>query len=240
MKINIFLATLFIAPLLGAAQLKQLNLQKAPFELPQINGQYSDYSPVIDEQTMTIHHSRHHKAYIENLNKELTSEASKSLEKSTLFELLTTVSKSNNTIRNNAGGHWNHSFFWTLLSPIKIPVEISAKFKKEIEAAFGSVENFKEQFIKKGTSQFGSGWVWLIRNKENKLQITSTPNQDNPLMDVVSERGLPVLGNDVWEHAYYLTYQNKRADYLKNFFQLVDWSQIETYDKEAQKKVKDL
>ena len=130
------------------------------------------------------------------------------------------------------GGFWNHSFFWTVLSGQESDNKISSSLKKEIETKWGSMEKFQEEFQKAGTSQFGSGWVWLVRTA-NGLEITATPNQDNPLMDIVEKRGWPILAADVWEHAYYLKYQNKRIDYLKNFWLIVNWKMVESYDKQA-------
>lgn len=209
------------------SKLNTLNSLKAPFSVPGLGYSDDGLLPYIDAETMKIHRGKHHTAYVDNLNKALGSDAT------TLEELLKNVSSRDIAIRNNAGGHWNHSFFWTVMTPDTTLREIPKRLKLEIENTFGSVETFKTEFEKKGLGQFGSGWVWLIRSKEKKLEISSTSNQDNPLMDVVTAKGTPILGVDVWEHAYYLNYQNRRADYLKSFWNVVNWNQVNNYDLEA-------
>jgi Fe-Mn family superoxide dismutase len=193
-----------------------------PFKLLPLPYPKNALEKAIDAKTMEIHHGKHHQAYIDKLNKAVTEE--KKLEGKSLEEILAHVSGYSDDVRNNAGGHWNHSFFWNIMTPEK--TEASPELANAINTAFGSVEEFKKKFEETGAKRFGSGWVWLIVNKDKKLEIVSTPNQDNPLMDDVKIKGTPVLGNDVWEHAYYLRYQNKRADYLKNWWQVVNWKKV--------------
>ena len=177
--------------------------------------------PHIDKMTMEIHHDRHHKAYVDNLNKAI---AGTPLEQMELNAILKDISKYPIAVRNNGGGHWNHTFFWNSMGPRKGGLPTGA-VAEAINAAYGSFDKMKEEFAKAATTRFGSGWAWLIvQNK--KLKITSTPNQDNPLMDAAGEMGTPILALDVWEHAYYLKYQNKRADYVAAFWNVVDWSKV--------------
>lgn len=177
--------------------------------------------PHIDTLTMQIHHGKHHQAYVDNLNKAI---AGTEHENKSLAELVAAAGKISPAVRNNGGGHWNHSFFWESLDE-KGGGMPSGKLAEAIHDAFGSFDAFKEKFANAGMTRFGSGWAWLIV-KDGKLEITSTPNQDNPLMDVAEVKGTPVLGVDVWEHAYYLKYQNKRADYLAAFWNVVDWKKV--------------
>jgi superoxide dismutase, Fe-Mn family len=182
--------------------------------------------PAIDKQTMEIHHDRHHKAYVDNLNKAITANpgfANMSLE--AIFKKLRT--KDDAMLRNHGGGHWNHTFFWESLSPNKNQ-QPGEKTAAGLTAAFGSFDNFKTGFTKAATGQFGSGWAWLCAAKDKTLFITSTPNQDNPLMTRIADKtGTPLLGIDVWEHAYYLKYQNKRADYINAFYSIANWAKVE-------------
>ncbi len=173
---------------------------------------------------MEIHHGKHHKAYVDNLNKALegTDGAGKSLE-----ELMAGISAYSSAVRNNGGGHYNHRLFWSILSPN--PSAPSAALEAEIKESFGSLEGLKEKMNAAGASRFGSGWAWLIR-QNGKLVVCSTPNQDNPLMDIAEEKGHPLIGIDVWEHAYYLKYQNRRPDYLKAIWNLIDWAAVEKRD----------
>jgi Fe-Mn family superoxide dismutase len=194
------------------------------FELPPLPYAYNALAPVVDEQTMQIHHGKHHKAYVDNLNAAVAKEPA--LQGKSLEDLLTGISKLPPAVRNNGGGHWNHTFFWASMKPPGQGGAPSAPLLAAIDRDFGSLDAFKAAFKTAGTGRFGSGWVWLILTTDGKLQITSTPNQDNPLMDVVTERGIPLLGNDVWEHAYYLQYQNRRADYLEAWWQVVDWQAV--------------
>lgn len=177
--------------------------------------------PHIDTQTMQIHHGKHHQAYVDNLNKAVagTEHENKSLE-----QLVAHAGSISAAVRNNGGGHWNHSFFWESLAA-DAGGEPTGKLAEAIQEAFGSFAAFKEKFAAAGMTRFGSGWAWLLV-KEGKLEVSSTPNQDNPLMDVAEVKGTPVLGVDVWEHAYYLKYQNRRADYLAAFWNVVNWNKV--------------
>jgi Fe-Mn family superoxide dismutase len=190
------------------------------FTLPPLPYAYDALEPAIDKETMTFHHDKHHQAYVDKLNEAVDKDTSlqgKSLE--TLFE---TISGAPKAVRNNGGGHWNHSLFWDLLAPQGQTGEPSAELAAAIDRDLGGMDKFKEAFNAAGAGQFGSGWAWLIV-QDGKLKVTSTPNQDNPLMDVADERGAVVLAADVWEHAYYLKYQNRRPDYLKAFWTVVNW-----------------
>lgn len=177
--------------------------------------------PHIDTLTMQIHHGKHHQAYVDNLNKAIagTDNETKSLE-----DLVKSAGTISPAVRNNGGGHWNHGFFWHSLSA-NAGGAPSGKLAEAIDAVFGSFDAFKEKFANAGMTRFGSGWAWLIV-KDGKLEVSSTPNQDNPLMDVAEVKGTPLLGADVWEHAYYLKYQNKRADYLAAFWNVVNWTKV--------------
>ncbi len=212
-----------------AMTLSEIGKQKPPFELAPLPYKTNALAPSIDEKTMEIHHGKHHQTYIDNLNKLVASNN----EKTDLQTILNKVSAQGAAIRNNAGGHWNHTFFWQILTGDKEKQRMPERLGKEIEKHFGSVEKFKEGFEKAATAQFGSGWAWLIRDNAGKLAITTTGNQDNPLMDTAKEKGRPIFAVDVWEHAYYLTYQNKRADYLKNVWNVVNWAQVDAYDREV-------
>lgn len=190
--------------------------------------------PFIDEQTMLIHHGKHHQAYVDKLN---TVPADQFDAKLTLAESCATIfATSTPLLRNNLGGHYNHSLFWTLLKPNPEQKENkpTGKLAAAITKKFGSTEIFYKEFSEKALKVFGSGWCWLIINPEKELQISTTSNQDNPLMPVVSEKGSPVLALDVWEHAYYLKYQNKRADYISNWWKIVNWDKAEELYSKAQ------
>jgi len=191
------------------------------FTLPALPYAPDALEPYIDSMTMQIHHGKHHQAYVDNLNKAIagTPNENKSLE-----ELVKAAGSISPAVRNNGGGHWNHSFFWEILAP-NGGGQPSGKLAEAITAAFGSLEALQEKVNTAGTTRFGSGWAWLIV-KDGKLEVSSTPNQDNPLMDVAEVKGTPILGVDVWEHAYYLKYQNKRPDYLKAFWNVVNWSKV--------------
>lgn len=175
--------------------------------------------PHFDALTMEIHHDRHHQAYVTNLN---AAVAGTELEGKTIEELLAGISKAPAPVRNNGGGHWNHSFFWKSLSSSG-GGEPTGKLGEAITAKFGSFAAFKDEFKKAATGRFGSGWAWLIVKEGGEIAITSTPNQDNPLMDIAEVKGTPIIGLDVWEHAYYLKYQNKRPDYIDAYWNVVDW-----------------
>lgn len=188
------------------------------FELPSLPYEFAALEPHIDARTMEIHHGKHHQAYVNNLNNAVKGNAG---EGKSLEELLANVSKYSMAVRNNGGGHWNHSLFWQLMSPAG-GGNPEGKLLLDITATFGSMEAFKEQFNNAATTRFGSGWAWLVVH-DGKLVVTSTPNQDNPLMDVVDVKGTPILGLDVWEHAYYLHYQNRRPDYINAWWNVVNW-----------------
>ncbi|MBZ4188566.1 superoxide dismutase [Niabella beijingensis] len=194
------------------------------FTLPALPYAPDALEPHIDKQTMEIHHGKHHQAYVDNLNKAIdgTENADKSLE-----DLVKNAGTISPAVRNNGGGHWNHSFFWEILGPGGEGAP-SGKLADAINEAFGSLDALKEKINTAGATRFGSGWAWLIV-KDGKLEVTSTPNQDNPLMDVAEVKGTPILGVDVWEHAYYLKYQNKRPDYLKAFWNVVNWKKVEEH-----------
>ena len=188
------------------------------FELPKLAYAYDALAPHIDAKTMEIHHSKHHNGYVTNLNKAYNGSAS-------LNDLIANISKESGVVRNNAGGHYNHSLFWTILSPNGggAPPE---SLGTAIDGAFGSLDSLKEAFNKAAATRFGSGWAWLAVKPDGSLFVTSTPNQDNPAMDVVEESGRPILGLDVWEHAYYLNYQNRRVDYIAAFWNIVNWKEV--------------
>ncbi len=209
--------------------LTERNTNMAKFELPALPYAYDALEPYIDKMTMEIHHTKHHNAYVTNLNKavEGTEMEGKSLE-----ELMSNISKYPPAVRNNGGGHWNHSFFWKLMkgggsNP-------SGELAAEINSTFGSLDDFKKKFNEAALGRFGSGWAWLVLS-QGKLVITSTPNQDNPLMDIADVKGTPIIGIDVWEHAYYLKYQNRRNEYVENWWNVVNWDQALANFLEAKK-----
>jgi superoxide dismutase, Fe-Mn family len=196
------------------------------FTLPPLPYAYDALEPHIDEQTMKTHHDKHHQAYVDNLNKAI---AGSEHEKKSLEELIANAGKISPAVRNNGGGHWNHTFFWDILS--KDGGGPSGSLSDAINSTFGSLDEFKTKFNAAGVARFGSGWVWLI-SKDGKLEISSTPNQDNPLMDVAEVKGTPIIGVDVWEHSYYLKYQNKRPDYLAAIWNVINWNKAqEHFDK---------
>ena len=203
---------------------------QAPFKLDPLPYAADALEPVIDEKTMTLHHGKHHQGYVNGLNKAV--EADSKLKSLKLEELLARAGSLPDAVRNNAGGHWNHTLFWESMAPADKVGKASADLLKAINSQFGSLDDFKAEFKQAGLGRFGSGWVWLIVDESGKLQITSTPNQDNPLMDVADTKGTPILGNDVWEHAYYLKHNNRRGDYLDGWWRVVDWKKIsERYGK---------
>jgi Fe-Mn family superoxide dismutase len=191
------------------------------FTLPALPYAYNALEPHFDTLTMQIHHGKHHQAYVDNLNKAIAGTPN---ENKSLDELVKQAGSISPAVRNNGGGHWNHSFFWESLAPDAGDVQ-SGALADAIAATFGNFDEFKTKFNAAGVARFGSGWAWLIV-KDGKLEINSTPNQDNPLMDVAEVKGTPILGVDVWEHAYYLKYQNRRADYLAAFWNVVNWNKI--------------
>ena len=191
------------------------------FTLAPLPYAYEALEPHIDTETMKIHHDKHHQAYVDNLNKAIagTENENKSIE-----ELVKAAGTISPAVRNNGGGHWNHTFFWDSLKNNN-GAKPTGKLAEAIDAAFGTYDAFKEKFNAAGTTRFGSGWAWL-NVKDGKLEVSSTPNQDNPLMDVAEVKGTPILGCDVWEHAYYLKYQNKRPAYLEAFWNVVNWDKV--------------
>jgi len=195
--------------------------------LPALPYSFDALEPHIDAQTMQIHHDKHHQAYVDNLNKAL---AGTGAEDKTLEELMANISSYPIAVRNNGGGHYNHTLFWTVLGPNG--GQPSGDLAKAINDAFGSFDAFKEKMNTAGATRFGSGWAWLIV-KDGKLEVTSTPNQDNPLMDIAEVKGHPILGLDVWEHAYYLKYQNRRPEYLTNIWNVINWNEVEKRYKAA-------
>ena len=191
------------------------------FTLAPLPYAYDALEPHIDTETMKIHHDKHHQAYVDNLNKAI---AGTEHENKTIEELVKNAGTISPAVRNNGGGHWNHTFFWDSLKNNN-GVKPSGKLAAAIDAAFGTFDAFKEKFNAAGTTRFGSGWAWL-NIKDGKLEVSSTPNQDNPLMDIAEVKGTPILGCDVWEHAYYLKYQNKRPAYLEAFWNVVNWDKV--------------
>lgn len=178
--------------------------------------------PHIDALTMEIHHDRHHQAYVDNLNKAI---AGTEAENASLEDILKNVSKYSAAVRNNGGGHFNHKLFWTILGP-NAGGEPTGELAQAINDTFGSFDELKKKLQEAGATRFGSGWSWLIVGEDGKLAVTSTPNQDNPLMDVAEVKGTPILGIDVWEHAYYLKFQNKRPAYLEEIFNVINWDAV--------------
>lgn len=192
------------------------------FELPALSYATDALEPHIDKATMEIHHGKHHQAYVDNLNKAL---AGTDGENQSIEDIQKNVSKYPAAVRNNGGGHFNHTLYWSVMSPNGGGAP-SGDLAKAIDDAFGSFDEFKKKFAEAGTTRFGSGWAWLSVSNDGKVQVSSTPNQDNPLMDVAEVKGTPILGMDVWEHAYYLKYQNKRPDYIAAFWNVVDWNAV--------------
>lgn len=192
------------------------------FELPTLPYEHNALEPHIDTMTMQIHHGKHHQAYVTNLNNAVAGTPAENM---SIEEICKNISKYPAAVRNNGGGHYNHSLFWTVMGPGK-GGNPSGDLAAAIDAAFGSFDAFKTQFAQAAATRFGSGWAWLIVGADGKLAITSTPNQDNPLMDIAEVKGTPILGLDVWEHAYYLHYQNRRPDYVSAFWSLVNWDEV--------------
>lgn len=192
------------------------------FELEALPYAADALEPHIDKTTMEIHHDRHHQAYVDNLNKAIAGTEAENL---SLLDIIKNVSKYSAAVRNNGGGHYNHSLFWKVLGP-NAGGAPTGELAEAINATFGSFDELKKQLQAAGATRFGSGWAWLIVGADGKLAVTSTPNQDNPLMDVAEVKGTPVLGIDVWEHAYYLKFQNKRPAYLEEIFNVINWDAV--------------
>ena len=199
------------------------------FQLPDLGYAYDALEPHIDARTMEIHHTKHHNGYTTKLNGAV---AGTDLEGKSIEDILANLDMSNGAVRNNGGGFYNHSLFWTVMNP-EDRGYLSGELKDAIEAAFGSKDAFIEAFSKAAATQFGSGWAWLCVHKGGKVDVCSTPNQDNPLMPGVTCGGTPILGLDVWEHAYYLNYQNRRPDYIDAFFKVINWNEVEKRYAEA-------
>ncbi len=199
------------------------------FVLPALPYATDALEPHIDKMTMEIHHGKHHQAYVTNLNKALEGKPEAN---SPIEDIIKNISKFPPAVRNNGGGHYNHTMFWTILSP-NGGGEPTGELATAINSAFGSFADFKTKFAEAGTTRFGSGWAWLTVGADKKLQVSSTPNQDNPLMDLAEVKGAPILGMDVWEHAYYLKYQNRRPDYIAAFWNVVNWNHVTELYKKA-------
>jgi len=199
------------------------------FELPDLGYAYDALEPHIDARTMEIHHSKHHAGYTNNLNNAI---AGTDLDGKSIEDILVNLDMNNAAVRNNGGGFYNHSLFWSVMNP-EDKGYLSGPLKDAIEAAYGSKEGFMEVFSKAAATRFGSGWAWLCVHKGGKVEVCSSPNQDNPLIPGVGCGGAPILGIDVWEHAYYLNYQNRRPDYIKAFFNVINWNEVERRYAEA-------
>jgi len=193
------------------------------FTLPQLPYAYNALEPHIDARTMEIHHTKHHAAYTNNLNAAISGT---DLENASIEHILANISKASAAVRNNGGGYYNHNLFWEVMSP-NGGGEPEGALADAIKSTFGSFDEFKTEFSKAAASRFGSGWAWLCVNKEGKLCVCSSANQDNPLMDIAECPGTPILGLDVWEHAYYLNYQNRRPDYISAFFSVINWKKVD-------------
>lgn len=192
------------------------------FELPKLNYDFNALEPHIDSKTMEIHHGKHHQAYVTNLNNAI---AGTDAEKLSIEEICKNISKYPMPVRNNGGGHYNHSLYWEIMAP-NAGGTPTGDLAKAIETDLGGFEKFKTDFAAAGATRFGSGWAWLCVKEDGKLCVCSTPNQDNPLMDIADCKGTPILGMDVWEHAYYLNYQNRRPDYMTAFFNVINWTKV--------------
>ena len=221
-RLNVMLTCAALLVTAAAGVSAQEVLPAHPFSLPALPYAADALSPTIGTETMSIHHDRHHKAYVDNLNAK--AKDFPDLGRASLEEIQSHVSRYDQAVRNNAGGHYNHSLFWTLLSPEG--GQPSPALEKRLVETFGSRQAFEAKFTEAATKVFGSGWTWLIVKPDGSLAITTTANQDNPLMDVVAEKGFPLLALDVWEHAYYLGYLNKRADYIKSWWTIVNWNAV--------------
>jgi superoxide dismutase, Fe-Mn family len=205
------------------------------FQLPVLPYAYEALEPHFDKETMSIHHTRHHQAYVDNLNKAINGTDA---ENESLENILRNISKYSPAVRNNGGGHYNHSLFWEILSPTPKTAP-EGKLAEEINSVFGGLDALKAQIKQAGLGQFGSGWAWLFVKYNGSIGVVATANQDNPLMDTnLTNQGFPILGVDVWEHAYYLKYQNKRADYLDAFWSVLNWAAVEKNYKEVLSKIK--
>ncbi|GAB4130814.1 MAG: superoxide dismutase [Bacteroidia bacterium] len=192
------------------------------FELPKLDYAYAALEPHIDARTMEIHHTKHHQAYVTNLNNAIAGTDAENL---SVIDICKNISKYPVAVRNNGGGHYNHDLFWKVMSPNGGGAP-TGELASAIDAVFGNFDTFKQQFSNAAATRFGSGWAWLIVGADKKLAVCSTPNQDNPLMDIAEVKGTPILGIDVWEHAYYLHYQNRRPDYISAFWNVINWEEV--------------
>jgi Fe-Mn family superoxide dismutase len=200
----------------------QFKIKYMAFTLPALPYASNALEPHIDAKTMEIHHGKHHNTYVTNLNNAVAGKPEENL---SIEEICKNISKYPTAVRNNGGGHYNHSLFWTIMGPNAGGAPTGA-VGDAINSAFGNFDEFKTKFAAAGVGRFGSGWAWLIKDSGGKLHVTSTPNQDNPLMDVAEMKGTPILGLDVWEHAYYLNYQNRRPDYITAFWSVINWNEV--------------
>jgi len=215
-------AFVMILIILAGSMITEIKAQKAN-EFPQLPYAYNALEPYIDQMTMEIHYDRHHRTYFNNF---INGIKGTEMEKMTLEQIFSNMSRYPVAIRNNGGGHYNHVLFWAVMSPDGGGEPATRKLVDAINQAFGSFEKFKAVFEEAARNRFGSGWAWLSVDNTGKLFVSSTPNQDNPLMDIAEKQGTPILGLDVWEHAYYLKYQNRRGDYITNFWNLVNWDEV--------------
>lgn len=227
--LNLFLGALVLASVIFAtAHLNAAN--PGPFKLEDLPYAYDALEPYIDEMTMILHHQRHHGAQVRGLNAAVADFPE--LADMTIEAIMASVSRFNASVRNNGGGHFNHDLFWRIMAPEGQGGEPSPELMAAIKRDFGSFEKMQQDFTNAANRQFGSGWAWLIVKADGTLAVTSTPNQDNPLMDVVSPRGQPILALDVWEHAYYLSYQNRRGAYVLQWWNIVNWHEVSRLYKE--------
>jgi len=234
MKTLLLTFSLVLAGLLGKPYALNAQITSQSFVFQNLPYDYDALEPYIDATTMEIHYSRHHRAYYNNF---LNAVKGTELEKMAIEDIFANISTYSPAVRNNGGGYYNHTLFWANMTP-ETGGNPSGKLEKALEKEFGSIEAFKELFSKAGATRFGSGWAWLSLDGEGNLFVSSTPNQDNPLMDVTEQRGIPLLAMDVWEHAYYLKYQNKRTDYIEAFWNVINWKEVETRYEKALKQLK--
>ncbi len=234
MKTLLLTLSIVLAGLLGKPYALNAQITSQSFVFQDLPYDYDALEPYIDATTMEIHYSRHHRAYYNNF---LNAVKGTEMEKMAIEDIFANISAYPQAVRNNGGGYYNHTLFWANMAP-GTGQKPSGKLEKAIEKTFGSVDAFKEVFAKAGATRFGSGWAWLSLDHEGNLFVSSTPNQDNPLMDVAEQKGFPLLAMDVWEHAYYLKYQNKRADYIEAFWNVINWKEVENRYEKALKQLK--
>lgn len=208
----------------GRPRVEDAPPSNGPFPLTELPYGYADLEPYIDQLTMEIHHKRHHGGQVTNLNNAVADFPE--LANMTIEEVMKNVSRFNTSVRNNGGGHYNHDLFWKVMAPSGHQGEISAELQEALARDFGGLEEMKDAFSAAANGQFGSGWAWLILDDDSRLRVTGTPNQDNPLMDLSPTRGTPILGIDVWEHSYYLAYQNRRGAFVSQWWNTVNWGEV--------------